>query len=336
MGARRTQGAGLRGALGRPPPPRAGCRYPPGMASDVSLVVFDLGGVLVRIARSWSEACAAAGVPTRGAGDDDAAWRRAARAGRGLRVGPHRPRDLPRRASSRARRARYSADEVARVHAAWLLEEYPGVGALVDAIHGAGARDGHPLEHERRPLAPACCPSPPRPRSSPPSTASATRTRATCSGCASRTPRGLPPRWPRGRGTTRTASSSSTISRTTSWGRGGPAGTPSRSIPPATRRRRWWRSSSGTASDRASGGARATLTRGTAPSTAPAAPRIHARPRPPSSRRRARGRTRGGRRSARGGTSPRRRGPPARGRARPGSARAPRPPGPRGGSAARG
>ena len=32
------------------------------MSERVTLVVFDLGGVVVRICRSWEEACRAAGV----------------------------------------------------------------------------------------------------------------------------------------------------------------------------------------------------------------------------------------------------------------------------------
>ena len=111
------------------------------MASGVSLVVFDLGGVLVRIARSWSEACAAAGVPTRGAGDDAAAWSR--------RRGPVEAYESGRIDHAAflagivaSEEGRYSAEEVARVHAAWLLAEYPGVGALVDAIHEAGLETG--------------------------------------------------------------------------------------------------------------------------------------------------------------------------------------------------
>ncbi len=38
------------------------------------LVVFDLGGVLVRIARSWAEACANAGVDLRGDADAASTW----------------------------------------------------------------------------------------------------------------------------------------------------------------------------------------------------------------------------------------------------------------------
>ena len=35
-------------------------------ATPPSLVCFDLGGVVIRICRSWEEGCAAAGLPLRG------------------------------------------------------------------------------------------------------------------------------------------------------------------------------------------------------------------------------------------------------------------------------
>ena len=104
------------------------------------LVVFDLGGVLVRISRSWAEACAAAGVAHRGGGrpgeivleesglvaayqvgglDDDTFFTGASRA-----LGGYTPR------------------EVERVHDAWLVEEYPGAGALLDALDARGVETG--------------------------------------------------------------------------------------------------------------------------------------------------------------------------------------------------
>jgi putative hydrolase of the HAD superfamily len=94
------------------------------------LVVFDLGGVLVRIRRSWAQACEAAGVAHRAgarAGDvvveelvaayqvgglDDAGFFTAASRALGDCT-PH---------------------EVERVHDAWLVGEYPGAGALLDAL----------------------------------------------------------------------------------------------------------------------------------------------------------------------------------------------------------
>ncbi len=111
------------------------------MPTPVSLVVFDLGGVLVRIARSWAEACAAAGVPARGAGDDEAAWARRRKPVEDYESGriDHATFIAGIVASEEGR---YTAAEVERVHAAWILEEYPGVLGLVDALHATGLETG--------------------------------------------------------------------------------------------------------------------------------------------------------------------------------------------------
>ena len=36
----------------------------------------------------------------------------------------------------------YTPDEIRRVHDAWVLEEYPGVGELIDRVHAAGLETG--------------------------------------------------------------------------------------------------------------------------------------------------------------------------------------------------
>ncbi|HYE02061.1 MAG TPA: HAD family hydrolase [Phycisphaerales bacterium] len=105
------------------------------------LVVFDLGGVVVRICRSWREASQAAGFGPEAPGlAPELAERR-----RALH------RDYERgglsceeyfRAIAEATGGRYTADEARRVHEAWLLEEYPGVGALIDDLHGRGIETG--------------------------------------------------------------------------------------------------------------------------------------------------------------------------------------------------
>jgi FMN phosphatase YigB (HAD superfamily) len=104
------------------------------------LVVFDLGGVLVRICRTWAEACEAAGVAHRsgtrpgelvleesglvaayqvGGLDDDTFFTGASRA-----LGGWTPSD------------------VARVHDAWLRGEYPGAEALLRALEARGVETG--------------------------------------------------------------------------------------------------------------------------------------------------------------------------------------------------
>lgn len=100
------------------------------------LVVFDLGGVLVRIAWSWAEACRAAGIDPTGREDP------IPRADRDALVAAHETGALDRRAFveglSAASGRRFHPDEVARVHDAWLLGEYAGVASVFDALDAAG------------------------------------------------------------------------------------------------------------------------------------------------------------------------------------------------------
>lgn len=102
----------------------------------IRVVCFDLGGVLVRICRSWEEACARAGVPVReptlfalehfarrrheivdqyqtGRMACDEYWRAIAAATGGL----------------------YDAEEVERVHSAWTMGDYAGVQDVIAQLN---------------------------------------------------------------------------------------------------------------------------------------------------------------------------------------------------------
>jgi putative hydrolase of the HAD superfamily len=104
-------------------------------ASPARLVVFDLGGVLVRTRGSWEEACDAAGV-ARQAGVD--AWGGWARYARALDTGEITDDDFF-EAVARESRGAYSPDQIRRVHAVWIDGEYDGVPALFDALDAKGA-----------------------------------------------------------------------------------------------------------------------------------------------------------------------------------------------------
>ncbi len=103
---------------------------------QIRVVCFDLGGVVVRICRTWEQACARAGIPVRepsrfaaadlatrrhalvdayqtGRLECDAFWRDIAKATDDL----------------------YSPNEILRIHDAWIMEEYHGIDALVEAIN---------------------------------------------------------------------------------------------------------------------------------------------------------------------------------------------------------
>jgi FMN phosphatase YigB (HAD superfamily) len=107
------------------------------LSSPIRLVCFDLGGVLLRICRSWDEACGRAGVPVRDRGLQGEAMSERERAVIDYQTG-RTSRDAFARALSDVFGGAYSPDEVKRVHAAWVIDEYEGVCDVIDAIHAAG------------------------------------------------------------------------------------------------------------------------------------------------------------------------------------------------------
>jgi putative hydrolase of the HAD superfamily len=107
----------------------------------IDLVVFDLGGVLVRIVRSWAEAHAAAGLPPHAILDSAAFHERRAELAREHQVGAMEPAAYF-AAVAEASGGAYTVDVVRRVLEAWQSVEQPGVSAVLDAIEAAGARTG--------------------------------------------------------------------------------------------------------------------------------------------------------------------------------------------------
>jgi len=105
------------------------------------LVAFDLGGVLLRICRTWEEGCAAAGVGRRPRRTDAAAESRRREVIAAYQEGRLACADFfPAYATTIGEDC--SADDVRRVHDAWLLAEYDGVADLVERLHAAGVETG--------------------------------------------------------------------------------------------------------------------------------------------------------------------------------------------------
>lgn len=107
------------------------------------VVCFDLGGVIVRICRTFREGCLAAGVPYRGEvldGADSAALTGTSDLAR--LVFEHQSGRLAcerfHASLSALSQGRFDETEFRRVHEAWILGEYEGVAELIDAIHSAG------------------------------------------------------------------------------------------------------------------------------------------------------------------------------------------------------
>lgn len=103
---------------------------------SVKLVCFDLGGVVLRICRSWAEGCGVVGLDVRGHVNARAApgWDELNSDYQSGRIG----HDVFSERLSALLARRYSPAEIRRVHMGWILGEYDGIGTLVDAVHAAG------------------------------------------------------------------------------------------------------------------------------------------------------------------------------------------------------
>ena len=102
------------------------------------LAVFDLGGVIVRICRSWQEGCRAAGIAH---GPDAEARLASPRKAELLRA--HQCGEIDADGFFRGVAELledHGADEVRHIHSSWILGDYPGIAAAIDRIHLAGIR----------------------------------------------------------------------------------------------------------------------------------------------------------------------------------------------------
>lgn len=104
------------------------------MGERVRVVCFDWGGVILRICRSFAQGCEQAGLEMRLDTDDRATYdaRRAASAR--FQVGQI-DEDAFFAYVASTTGGLYTPEEIARIHDAWLIEEYPGVADLVNELH---------------------------------------------------------------------------------------------------------------------------------------------------------------------------------------------------------
>lgn len=108
----------------------------PNAAKNIKVVCFDLGGVVVRIARTWAEACAAAGIEVRG---EDSFKAPDLQSGRrelsdAYQIGHIGCQDYFRRIAEHSD-GLYNAAEVEAIHRAWVFDPYPGVEQLIDELN---------------------------------------------------------------------------------------------------------------------------------------------------------------------------------------------------------
>jgi glucose-1-phosphatase len=103
------------------------------------IVVFDLGGVLIRICRSWRECCIAAGLPVR----DESASVAAARQALAERYNRGEiDCESFFRLAAEAMNGAYTVQEVRRAQHALLVAEYPGASALIEDVRRVGLATG--------------------------------------------------------------------------------------------------------------------------------------------------------------------------------------------------
>lgn len=97
------------------------------------MVCFDWGGVILRICRSWQEGCERAGLTVREDATSEEMRARRRVIADSFQVGAMGPAEFFAQLSA-ATGGAYSPAEVERIHHAWLIEEYEGVGEVVDAL----------------------------------------------------------------------------------------------------------------------------------------------------------------------------------------------------------
>jgi putative hydrolase of the HAD superfamily len=104
---------------------------------SIDLVCFDLGGVLVRIRTDWAERCRALGLDVRGSAASEIT-ERARRSITEAHMLGQIGIDGWVREVGLTLGGLYTPREIRALHEAIMIDEYPGVGALIDDLHRAG------------------------------------------------------------------------------------------------------------------------------------------------------------------------------------------------------
>lgn len=100
---------------------------------DIGLVVFDLGGVIVRIARSWGEAHELAGFLPHPIVESEQFIEARARLAHEHQIGAIEPRDYYAAVAAISQGA-YDPADIEQIIRSWTREEYPGVDEVLDAL----------------------------------------------------------------------------------------------------------------------------------------------------------------------------------------------------------
>ena len=108
-----------------------------GQPDLLRIICFDLGGVILRICRSWEEGCKAAGIEVRGMADRERTAAERRETIEAYQCGQIECTAFAQRIAQLLDHL-YSPQEIMAVHNAWVLGEYPGVAGLIEDIHTAG------------------------------------------------------------------------------------------------------------------------------------------------------------------------------------------------------
>lgn len=101
---------------------------------DIRLVCFDWGGVILRICRTWQEGCKAAGIKAPSAKIAKQCLAKQEAISKRFQTGQMSDKAFF-RAIAKESEDFHSIDDVAAVHHAWLLEEYEGIGDLIEELN---------------------------------------------------------------------------------------------------------------------------------------------------------------------------------------------------------
>lgn len=100
------------------------------------IVVFDWGGVILRIVRSFEEACQRISLPVYPEVAAPHLSQKRAALAQEFQKGTMSETDFYAQVAKHTA-GRYTADDFQRIHDAWLIAEYPGVAQLIHDIHAA-------------------------------------------------------------------------------------------------------------------------------------------------------------------------------------------------------
>jgi HAD superfamily hydrolase (TIGR01509 family) len=104
------------------------------MDHDIRLVCFDWGGVILKICRSWEEGCAAAGIKAPSKSISAKCLAKQEALSKRYQTGQMSDKAFF-RAIAKESGEFHTIDDVAAVHHAWLIEEYPGIGEIIEELN---------------------------------------------------------------------------------------------------------------------------------------------------------------------------------------------------------